>query len=120
MALISDLGGDEAISTHQRALIEAAVRTKLLFDSVDAYVLAMESPVDKRHRRLWPVVLERQSLVAQLQSLLKDLGLERRAKDINLVDEIAKLQREAAAERLRKEGTADGGGGGDGDDPRGD
>src|SRR5436189_4318380 len=39
-ALIADLGGD-AVSTQQLALVELAVRTKLLVDSVDAYVLTM-------------------------------------------------------------------------------
>jgi hypothetical protein len=81
-ALVSDLGGVETVSTQQEALIDLAVRSKLMVDSIDAYVLGMPSPVDKRHRRLWPVVRERQSLVAQLQSLLRDLGLERKAKEV--------------------------------------
>jgi hypothetical protein len=42
-ALVSDLGGVDAISTRQMALVDLAVRTKLLVDSVDAYVLAMPS-----------------------------------------------------------------------------
>ena len=58
-----------------------AVRSKLLVDSVDAYVLAMPSPVNKR-RCLYPVVKERQALVSQLQSLLRDLGLDRRVKTV--------------------------------------
>src|SRR2546427_12682629 len=41
VALIVDLGGDETITTQQRALVELAVRTKLLVDSVDAFVLGM-------------------------------------------------------------------------------
>ena len=40
-------------------LVEMAVRTKLLLDSVDAYVLSMPSPVNKRARCLFPVVKER-------------------------------------------------------------
>src|SRR5437016_3840457 len=35
-ALIADLGGEEAVSTQQLALVDLAVRTKLLADSVDA------------------------------------------------------------------------------------
>src|SRR5207249_4224128 len=58
-ALVSDLGGPEAITTQQAALVEMAVRTKLLLDSVDAYVLSMPSPVNKRARCLFPVVKER-------------------------------------------------------------
>jgi hypothetical protein len=79
-ALVADLGGDP--STAQLALIEMAVRTKLLLDGVDAYVLGMESPVNRQRRCLHPVVRERQSLVNQLQSLLRDLGLERRAVEV--------------------------------------
>jgi hypothetical protein len=59
-----------------------AVRTKLLIDSVDAYVLAMPSPVNRQRRCLHPVVRERQSLVTQLQSILRDLGLERRSRNV--------------------------------------
>ena len=52
-SLVADLGGEEAVSTQQRALVELAVRTKLLVDSVDAYVLAMPSPVNRQKR--WSV-----------------------------------------------------------------
>ena len=50
MALIVDLGGVDTISTQQLALVDLAVRTKLLVDSVDAYVLGMPSPVVQRLR----------------------------------------------------------------------
>jgi hypothetical protein len=75
-SLIADLGGIENVTTQQLALVDLAVRTKLLVDSVDAYVLAMPSPVNRQKRCLHPVVRERQSLVNQLQSLLRDLALD--------------------------------------------
>ena len=81
-ALVADLGGPDAVSTQQAALIDLCVRTKLQVDSIHAYILSLPALVDKRHRRVWPVVKDRQSLVNQLQSLLRDLGLERRAKTI--------------------------------------
>ena len=81
-ALLADLGGVDAVSTQQAALVDLAVRTKLLVDSVDAYVLAMPSPVNRQKRCLHPVVRERQALIGQLQSILRDLGLERRAKPV--------------------------------------
>jgi hypothetical protein len=40
-SLLEDLGGADVVSTQQVALVDLAVRTKLLVDSVDAYVLAM-------------------------------------------------------------------------------
>jgi len=71
----------EPRGSPQLALVDLAVRTKLLVDSVDAYVLTMPSPVNRQKRCLHPVVKERQTLVNQLQSLLRDLGLERRVSD---------------------------------------
>src|SRR5438067_6786923 len=73
-------GGPDGITTQQLALVDLAVRSKLLVDSVDAYVLAMPSPVNRQRRCLHPVVRERQALVNHLQSILRDLGLERRQK----------------------------------------
>src|SRR5690349_18948464 len=81
-SLLSDLGGVDVVTTQQLALVEMAVRTKLLVDSVDAFVLAMPSPVNRKRRCLHPVVRERQALVGQLQSILRDLGLDRRAKPV--------------------------------------
>jgi hypothetical protein len=98
-ALLDDLGGENQISTQRRALVDMAVRTKLQVDSVDAYLFTLPSLVDKRHRCMWPVVRERQSLVNQLQSILRDLGLERRVKDAgDLAAQLAALHRQAQDE----------------------
>jgi len=93
MALVADLGEEDAVSTQQVALVEIAVRTKLMLDSVDAYILGGElgSLVNKRRRCLHPVVRERQSLANQLQAVLRDLGLERKSKDVDLAAAFAAL-----------------------------
>jgi len=89
-SLLADLGGVDTVSTQQLALVELAVRTKLLVDSVDAFLLTdTPSLVDKRHRRLWPVVRERQALVGQLQSILRDLGLRRQKPTMDLAAYLA-------------------------------
>jgi hypothetical protein len=80
--LATDLGGLDQLSTQQRALLDEAVKLKLMLDSVDAWVLAQPSLVDRRKRALLPVVRERLALVSQLQSLLRDLGLARKARDV--------------------------------------
>ena len=52
--------------------------------------------MNKRHRTLWPVVRERAAQVTLLQSLLRDLGLERRTHEaFDLAAELAKLHRES-------------------------
>jgi len=88
-SLLADLGGVDAVSTQQLALVDLAVRSKLLVDSVDAYVLSMPSPVNRQRRCLHPVARERQALVGQLQSILRDLGLERRTGGLDLAAQLA-------------------------------
>lgn len=83
-SLIADLGGDP--STAELALVELAVRSWALLDSTDAYLVSLPSPVDRRHRRLWPVVLDRTRLAAQLEGTLSRLGLQRRAREVKSLD----------------------------------
>ncbi len=80
--LVGDLGGVDQLSTQQRALVDEAVKLKLLLDSIDGWLFAQPSLVDRRKRALLPVVRERTALVSQLQSLLRDLGLERKAREV--------------------------------------
>ena len=75
--------------------MDLAVRTKLLADSVDGYVLGMDSPVNRRKRCLYAVVVQRQALIGQLQSLLRDLGLERKAKNLDTLESYVSRRSEA-------------------------
>jgi hypothetical protein len=78
--LLADLGGIENVTTQELALIEEAVKTKLILDSIDAWLLSQPSLINKRTRSVLPVVRDRQALVATLRGLLGDLGLGRRTK----------------------------------------
>lgn len=80
--LAADLGGVAALSMQQQALLGEAVKLKLMLDSIDAWLLAQPSLVDRRKRSLLPIVRERLTLVSQLQSLLRDLGLERKTREV--------------------------------------
>lgn len=93
--LAADLGGADQLSTQQRALLDEAVKLKLMLDSVDAWVLAQPSLVNKAKRALLPVVRERLALVGQLQSLLRDLGLGRRAREVPSLASYIEQQRPA-------------------------
>jgi hypothetical protein len=86
--LIQDLGGPDAVSTQARAIIDLAVRTKLLLDSVDAWLLTQPSLVNKRARALLPVVRERQQLADSLARYLTMLGLERRRRTLSFAQAI--------------------------------
>jgi hypothetical protein len=55
-----------------------AVKSKLLLDSIDAWLLVQPSLINKRTRTLLPVVRERQALADALARYLGQLGLHRR------------------------------------------
>jgi hypothetical protein len=76
--LVRDLGGPEAISTQQNAIIGVALRTHLLLESLDAFIFSMNSPVNKRRRSVYPIVRERQALADALARYMAMLGLEKR------------------------------------------
>jgi hypothetical protein len=78
--LIDDLGGSESISTQQAALVDLCVKSKLLLDSVDVYLLSQRTLINTRRKTLFPVVLQRQQLADGLAKYLNQLGLERRHK----------------------------------------
>ena len=80
--LIADLGGRDAVTTQQAAVIDLAVKTKLLLDSIDAWLLTQPSLINKNARAVWPVVRERQTLADALARYMTILGLERRVKTV--------------------------------------
>jgi len=82
--LLQDLGGPEAVSTQELVVVDLAVKTKLLLDSVDAWLLTQPSLVNARKRTLLPVVLQRQQLADSLARYMAQLGLKRRAKTLDL------------------------------------
>src|SRR5690349_6222659 len=75
--LVCDLGGNDQVSTQQLAVITLAVRTKLLLESVDAWLLRQPTLVNARKRALIPVVLQRQQLADALARYMTQLGLEK-------------------------------------------
>jgi hypothetical protein len=100
--LIDDLGGLETISTQQVAIVDVATKTKLILDSIDVWLFAQPSLIDKRRRAILPVVRERQQLADALARYLGQLGLERRQPAArSLADVVAEI----AAEKERMAGT---------------
>jgi hypothetical protein len=80
--IIRDLGGEECISASKLALLELAVKTKLLLDSIDGWLFRQPSLVNARKRALFPVVLQRQQLADSLARYMTQLGLEKKAQKI--------------------------------------
>ena len=86
-SLAQDLGGPEALSTQQEAILDLAVRTKLMLDSIDHWLLQQPSLVNARKRALLPVVTQRQQLADSLARYMTTLGLERKAKKLPALSE---------------------------------
>jgi len=101
--LLSDLGGRESCSTALLAMVDLIIAAWWQLDSVTAYLMTLPSLVDRRHRKVWQVVRDRAHLASQLQSLLREIGLQRRAKDLDLAGELAELSRRRRAPAARVE-----------------
>jgi hypothetical protein len=83
--MIADLGGEQAVSAQQMALVEMATRTRLYIDHADAHLMEQSNLITRRGR-LKPLVEQRQRLVDSLARILGQLGLERRAKPAKSLD----------------------------------
>jgi hypothetical protein len=93
--LVADLGGADAISTQESALVDLAVKSKLLLDSVDTWLLTQKSLVNAKKKTILPVVRERQTLADGLARYLGQLGLHRRVKAVSINDLLAANEKEA-------------------------
>src|SRR5262247_561249 len=80
LELVQDLGGEDHISTQQAALIELCVRSKLMIDTIDNWILSQDNLVNKSKKAVIPVVIQRQSLADGLARYLAQLGLQRVTK----------------------------------------
>ena len=88
--LIADLGGMDAISTQESAIVNLAVKTKLLLNSIDTWLLQQPTLVKARKKKLHSALLERQQLSDALAKYLQTLGLKRTKPTQSLGDLLAK------------------------------
>ena len=64
--------------------MDLAVKSKLLLDSIDVWLLTQPTLINKRKKSVLPVVRERQQLADGLAKYLAMVGLDRRSKQISL------------------------------------
>ena len=91
--LIRDLGGD--VSTQQDAIISLAIKTKLLLDSVDVWLLQQDTLIIKRKRAIIPAVAQRQTLADALARYMGMLGLQRKSKLTSLSEILSRDEKPA-------------------------
>jgi hypothetical protein len=85
--LVASLGGPDALSKQQEVLVGIVVRSYFLLESLDAYILRMDSPVNRRKRCVYPVIRERAQLADSLLRHLTALGLERKPRPVKSLSE---------------------------------
>ena len=89
-AIVTDLGGEENLSSMERSIIEMATKTHLFLASVDRFLLEQPCLVNRSRRQLFPVVLQRQQLADALSRYMSQLGLKPRARPVpSLTDYLA-------------------------------
>jgi len=79
-AIVTDLGGEENVSAQRHALLDLAVKTKLLLDGLDVWLLNQETLVSEKGKPA-DVLHVRMRLSDSLAKYLEKLGLERRRPD---------------------------------------
>ena len=104
--LIADLGGNDAISTQQLAIIDLAGKQKLLLDSIDTWLLSQPSLINHRKRALFPVVRERQVLADSLAKYLGQLGLSR-VRKVQSLNELLASEHDDDSASKQRDGKAD-------------
>ncbi len=80
--VVADLGGLTAVAAAKLALLDAAVGTKIVLDSLDRYLFAlatMDGLVNRRNRRAFAIVADRMRVADSLARQLAALGMERHA-----------------------------------------
>ena len=81
--LIADLGGENTVTTAELQIVDTAIKTKLILDTVDAYISELGNKIiNRRNRCLYPVVQQRAALADSLLRYLTALGLERKAAQV--------------------------------------
>jgi hypothetical protein len=95
--LIADRGGPDMVSTAESMLIDLVVAAKVKHADAVNYLVQLPRPwVNRRSNECWRIVLDTTKLEHHLCRLLLALGLDRRAADVDLIDEIQRLHAEDA------------------------
>ncbi len=78
--VLADLGGPEQVAATRMALLSAAVGTWIILHSMDRYLFelaAQDGLVNRRSRRAFAIVADRQRVADSLARQLETLGLDR-------------------------------------------
>jgi hypothetical protein len=105
--VLRDLGGPEAVSAAKLALVEAALGTKIVLDSLDRYLFelaSLDGLANRRNRRAYSIVADRMRVADSLTRQLAAVGLDRQERPaIDLTTYLA--QRRSSGARAESQAT---------------
>ena len=120
-SLLFDLGGEKALSTQELTIVDLAVNDVILLGLIDGFVYGnadLENPLQnvlsKKHRRLYPIVEQRQGIATALTAKLAKLGIERRVQPVDLGGYVAEKYGTSEAVSVTERALSGGGAGGNG------
>src|SRR5262245_6780732 len=98
-AIIMDQGGLENVSTLRLHTIDLYVAERWKYERIGRYLPPLPELVAKRRRRVWRLVQDHSAVGQRVQNLAVAIGLERRAKDVDLAESFAAVHRESSQSR---------------------
>jgi len=105
--MIHNQGGESVITAHERIAIDATLKTYLYLFLIDDFVLIEQgSPVNRRDRRLFPVVLQRGPIyeaVMKAGPILNELRKNRPKKEPILLPDYLKSKAKPPHELIESE-----------------
>lgn len=81
--LLASLGGEAGLSAQELALVKLCAREMVYVDEIDIELFA-NGILNKRKRQVHPLLTQRMPIADSVERRLKDLGLERRMKQITV------------------------------------
>ena len=100
--LTASIGGQP--SAQEAMIIELCCRNRMILDSIDSWIFAQKSLLNRKRKTVLPIVRERQAIDAALAKHLQSLGLSRREPPAPTLEEYF-AAKNAAQEAADEEST---------------
>jgi hypothetical protein len=85
--LVTDLGGEESLSVQQLKIVDEFLKRFVMLESIDAWIFRQPALMNKRTKSLFPIMIQRMTIGDGMLRCLRELGLERKAKQIPTVQD---------------------------------
>jgi hypothetical protein len=85
--LVADLGGEENLSVQKHKIVDEFLKRFVMLESIDAWIFRQPALMNKRSKALYPIVIQRMTIGDGMLRCLRELGLERKAKQVPSIED---------------------------------